>query len=184
MTVREYMKEDPEKYIKLGAQKGSGFIFCGQCKDFASFEKVYNKKELKRLQRLLKEIEDSLTGFRKKSEERLLRRVKDFANDQLDGTKKAEFVKFRNIEDFIKRVRESESAEYHRLTKQKEIVSMRIYFFTDVGERELMAFNDSITENSKGIRDEIVLFHGYEMGDYWDLDEIEGKSDEEKHNTD
>ena len=61
MKVREWAKENPETWVKLGAHQGSGFIFIGKGKDFEAFEKKYNKEEYNRLKAVLKDLDNQLT---------------------------------------------------------------------------------------------------------------------------
>ena len=87
MIVKEYIQTTKKPYIKIGANKGSGFIYCGDPKEFIEFEQEYNEIERQRLIDLVNKLERELENFYPAYKRLMFRRYKDFKKDKANGGK-------------------------------------------------------------------------------------------------
>ena len=173
MIVKEYIQTTKKPYIKIGANKGDGFIYCGDPKEFIEFEQKYNAVELQRLIERVNKLERELAGFYPAYKRLMFRRYKDFKKDKANGGKNKHFKKYKTIADYIAYLKTLRIQDHKRLEKSLELAIKRRDTFTDIGTREVKEIYPSISVNKYGFKDEIVLFKGKESGSYWDLDEYE-----------
>ena len=176
MTVYDYLK-DKDGYIKIGAQKGSNFIFCGTADKFIEIEPEMSAAIL---HGLIKEKETVIREVEKIDEKyanTFARNIQAFQIDYLRGTKglkrEYRFRKYNSLYEYKEGLEKEKEKEENRLIKRIEFLTHRIEKFTPIRTREVREHYPSQITNRHGVKDEIVLFKGVESGKYWDLDEYE-----------
>ena len=173
MTVKEYIETTKKPYIKIGAKRGSAFIYCGDPKKFMEFEQEYNTAESERLINLAIKLESELKDFYPHYKKLFFKQYKEFKKDKADGGKNKNFKKYKTIAEYIKHLKKLRELDHKRLESSLARTIERRDTFTDISTREIKETYPSTLTNKYGFKDEIVLFKGYEAGKYWDLDEYE-----------
>ena len=166
-NVKNYLINSEAKYIKLGANHGAGFIFCGTPQDAIEFLPGYNEREYQRLLDRTNYYKDEIDNFDERYEALIERNLKYWRKSEGKNSK------FKTEEDYKDYLLNDKPKALERVKKIHKRYLVRTKMFTDVETREIVDIYSSILDNNKGCKDEIVVYEGYEPGAYWTLEEFE-----------
>ena len=170
MTVRELLKDkEPTMQIKVGANGGSSFFYCGTVGEFMEtideIDKALKPRAESAAEKLKKEFLRSLTGFtytdnsKPKKDDSQDKTFSEWTEgkiaESVEGLKKA-------YNDWlgIAAQRQGEAIAAHQLVVEP----------VSVADREVItAFAASAVVEPEYTL--CIMIHGFEMGEYWTMDE-------------
>lgn len=177
MTVEEYIKSTKAPYIKLAAEKGTCFIFCGTPKDFLEFAADFTRNEPirleERVERLSKELKDFPTQYKKMMIKNYMKFKKDKIYPPKEIDKKSEIARYKNAKAYVHHLVLLREMDHEKLIKALNNARRLIKHYKPIMERDIVETYPSVLVNKYGYKDEIVIMTGYENGKYWDLTEYE-----------
>ena len=172
MILREYVLNNIGKTAKIGF--GTCFMFCSKITANTPrlFEKWCKKSHARRVKNLasMKEQIKDWEKYWNKKEKRLLDRFRKDAEAELVAAKKNHREPVIEIteEEYIAQLKERREKEYQSLRDSIEYEDAYLSNYTDYLDREIEEIYGSFTENA-----EIVCVKGDEIGKYWDVKEYE-----------
>lgn len=167
MKLGEYMGTLKNIYVKLGANKGSGFIYCGTADQFGEFAKNFDVEYVAKLEHCLAVQENNLRTIRP----RWKRHIKGRLNGYIEKHKDDKNLQAKLVKIARKGFR-SKKKERYKLQRTIENYKNKIAEYKPIAGREVLTTYMSIMKNEDGYKDLIVIYDGNENALAWDLTEF------------
>lgn len=166
MKLGEYTETLNNIYVKLGANKGSGFIYCGTADQFGEFAKNFDVEYMAKLENSLAVQEANLRTIRPRWKRHIKGRMSSFIEKHKDD---------KNLQSKLYKIARkgfrSKKKERCKLKKTIENYKNKIAEYKPIAGREVLISYMSILENEDGYKDLIVIYEGKENAPAWDLTE-------------
>lgn len=175
MNLLEYIEAlEPNAYIKVGADKGNGFIYCGKAGDFAEYMTNENisAQEYNKLFNIIRVKEDYIANFNSEWEKEYKSLTKAYKIAKEEGRKEKRFKPFKTITAYRTFLRKDKDRKYKNLEKLLDFYKTRLNEFTPIETREVVETYENVLLNEDGQIDYIIVFKGLEAAPYWDLTEF------------
>lgn len=168
---------DDKDYIKLGANKGSGFVFCGQVKDCKEYLQRFDAEYIKRLENQLHKKQLYLLNINGLWRRRITSKLKEYAGRHENDKNLQDKLLAKSKKLLAKKWRDREIASHSIANYKQKILS-----YTPINERPVLEMYKSLMLNEDYQRDIIIIYEGNENIPVWDLTEFRhgvGKEEED-----
>lgn len=175
MELLEYIEKlDADTYIKVGADKGNGFLYCGKAGDFLDFftEAKPNEKEVDRLNTAINIKQVYVSNFEKNWSNKIDRLVEEYKKNKKEGKKDRRFKPYNNLRAYKRHLQKEKEKDYKTAVNSIATNEQRLSSFTPIESREIVSTYESILLNEDKKRDHIIIFKGKEAYTCWDLTEF------------
>ncbi len=175
MELLEYIEIlNKNTYIKVGSNKGGGFLYCGKAGDFSKWFKNedVNNRERQKLENIIEAKKGNLASFECNWSKKLDRLTKEYETAKKEGKKDRRFKAFNTIEEYTEHLTKEKEKHFTNLTNLLSYYENRLADFTPIENRDVVETYDSILLNEDGYIDHIIIYSGLEMSRIWDLTEF------------
>ena len=175
MELLEYIYTlNQDTYIKVGANKGNGFIFCGKAGDFKKYmdDEDVSERERYKIVNTIEQKKDYIADFDNLLDKETLRNIAKFMRAKAEGDKFKKFKAFKTLADYEKHLEILRTKRWDSLHELLKVYENRLQDFTPIETRDVVETYDSVLLNEDGQIDHIIIYAGFEASIYWDLTEF------------
>lgn len=175
MNLLEYIEAlEPNTYIKVGADKGNGFIYCGKAGEFKEWfiEEKVNERERQKIVNIIEAKKVYLSNFPSNWKREYNRRTSDYKKAKEEGRKDRRYKAFATLGLYKNHLQKEKIKRINSTIALINRYEQRLAEFTPVDTRDVVETYDSLLLNEDGFLDHIVIFSGLEAAQAWDLTEF------------